>query len=195
MSYHLLDLINEILNVSVALGQFQAANAHHLSDAAVKHLSVMTESLALIADQSRWGVVNISRVKYLQLAHDRIATGERKRKRDDPMRNIRSSAICGLRALIKKYKTSENVDKKEATAPPLMPIYEEPRRSVRGSNIIFDPTLFRDDFTGRPLAGAKAWTGEALVYLIDNLKTSDQMVMPYLRKIAERGVTKYIQGS
>ena len=102
VSYHLLDLINEILNVSVALGQFQAAHAHHLPDAAVKHLSVMTESLEVIADQSRRGVVNISRVKYLQPAHDRIAAAERKRKRDDPMRNIRSSDICGLRALIKK---------------------------------------------------------------------------------------------
>ena len=191
VSYHLLDLINEILNVSVALGQFQAAHAHHLPDAAVKHLSVMTESLELIADQSRRGVVNISRVKYLQPAHDRIAAAERKRKRDDPMRNIRTNTIWGLRALIKKHKISEKVMKKEATAPPPMPIYEEPRRSARGASTIFDPILLRDDFTGRPPAGAKAWTGEALVYFIDNLKTSNQMVMPYLRKIVERGMTEY----
>ena len=33
--------------------------------------------------------------------------------------------------------------------------------------------------------------GEALVYLIDKLKTSNQMVMPYLKNIIERGMTEY----
>ena len=96
-----------------------------------------------------------------------------------------------IESVDQKNKTSEKVNKKEAAALPPMPIYKEPRRSGRGSNTIFDPALFRDDFTGRPPQGAKAWTGEALVYLIENLKTSNQMVMPYLRKVAKRGMTKY----
>ena len=54
-SYHLLDLINEIVNVSLALEEFEAANSRHLTDAAVKHLGVMSESLKRIAEKSRTG--------------------------------------------------------------------------------------------------------------------------------------------
>jgi hypothetical protein len=149
---HLFDLINEIINVSLALEGFEGANSRHLSEAVVKPLGVMSELLKLIAEKSRKGVVHVSQIKYLQKVYDKVPAIERKRKRNDQKRNIGDNGVYGLRAMTKKYKTSAKVIEKQIAAPPPIPVYEEPRRSRRrgeGSYTSFDPKGLLDNFTSR----------------------------------------------
>jgi hypothetical protein len=80
----------------------------------------MSELLILIAEKSCKGVVHVNQIKYLQKAYDKVAALERKRKRNDPKRNIGDKAVYGLRAMIKIYKTSAQAIKKQVAAPPPM---------------------------------------------------------------------------
>ena len=95
-SCHLLDLINKILNFSLALEGLHSTHSRHLLDAAVKYLGVMAELLELVADQGCQRVVNISQVTHLPKVYNKFEATENKRNRNDPMRSIRDSAIYRL---------------------------------------------------------------------------------------------------
>ena len=47
-SFHLLDLLQQVNNVSTALAEFKYNHATHINDAGIKDLEVMIESLNLI---------------------------------------------------------------------------------------------------------------------------------------------------
>ena len=87
----LLDLLEEFKNVSTELVGFKCQH-DYVNDAGIKHLEVMVESLECIYDAARKKVGKISTVKYLKRAYDLSTTSDRRRKAEDPMLIINSSA-------------------------------------------------------------------------------------------------------
>ena len=80
-----------------------------------------------------------------------------------------------------------------------MMYYEEQRRSGRVStspittqSCIEDPWKdIIDVFTVFPPQGACVWTLETLALFVDNLTTSGQKCLPFLKKVVARGKSKY----
>ena len=121
-SFLLLDLLEEVKNVSTALVEFKCQH-DYVNDAGIKHLEVMMESLECIYDAARKQVGKISTVKYLKRAYDLSTTADRKRKAEDPMLIIRSGAVYGLRKFVKKYKITDAELTKIANSPPQPMLY------------------------------------------------------------------------
>ena len=158
------------------------------------------ESLECIYDAARKQVGKISTVKYLKRVYDLSTTADRKRKAEDPMLVVQSGAVYGLSKFVKKYKIADAELTKIANSPPQpMMYYEEPRRSGRVStspittqSCIEDPWKYSIDvFTCLPPQGAREWTLETLVLFVDNLTTSGQKCLPFLKNIVARGKSKY----
>ena len=109
------------------------------------------------------------------MAYEKNTASESKRKSNDPLSKICGSAIYGLRGFIKICKTIRRIILKYmAVNPPPMTIYVEPGILGRSSETSFTPENLINNFNGRHLDGARAWTKDALIYFIDNLTTRNQ---------------------
>jgi len=191
-SFVLLNLFEQMKNVSTALGEFKSTHHMHISETAIKHLEVMEHSLRLIysAGMKQTGIV--SSVKHLQKSFILKRNADKKRKTEDPMERLPRLAVHGLREFAKRMKKGESEEARKASAPPLPMIsYEEPRRSARGSPTTTPSALNLDDFTGLPPQGARLWTKESLVWFVDNLVTSGQKVCPFTSEIVAKGKNSY----
>ena len=67
----LLDILSEVRNVAIALGQFQKKHADTLSDGDVRDLAVMIDSLDCIYEGGRRQTEKVSIVKYQVKSYDK----------------------------------------------------------------------------------------------------------------------------
>ena len=100
----LLEIISEVRNVAIALGQFQTKHVDTLSYGDAKDLDTMIDSLNCIYKEGRYHAGKVSIVKYLVEAYDKFKVSQRKRKRREPRRIVRGSTVVReLRAFVKKH--------------------------------------------------------------------------------------------
>jgi hypothetical protein len=166
-SFVLLNLFEQVKNVSTALGEFMSTHHMDISETGIKHLEVMEHSLRLIysAGMKQTGIV--SSVKHLQKSFILKRNADKKRKTEDPMERLPRLAVHGLREFAKRMKKGESEEARKASAPPLpMILYEEPRRSARGSPTTTPSALNLEDFTGLPPQLRPDVSNDSLVYRI-----------------------------
>ena len=127
-SFLLLDLLQEVKNVGIALVEFKTNHGKDVSEGGIKNLEVMVESLEFIYSAGTSQIGKVSLVKYLTRAYGLMRNTAKKRKSEDPMQIVRAGAMHGLRKFVRMSKKArKKVVEKENAPPKPMPFYEEPQ--------------------------------------------------------------------
>ena len=115
-AFRLMDLLNEVKTVSLAIVEFQLEHADKLKDVAVKRLGVMSDALDLIFENGCKEFCKISSVKSLHQSYAKCKIYDNKRKQDDPMRSLTVRPIGELRSFIKRAKKTHDFNLKRPVA-------------------------------------------------------------------------------